>query len=161
MPSRSSPSKAKRVRLSDNVTSSTAPKTIQRFVTSLLFVGKQAGKAEEAMRLYTSLFKNSKVIAVERYAVSEGDPEGLIEYARFSLDGHEFAAMDSSIAHNFSFTPAISTTVHCATASEVETLFSKLSDSGAVLMELGKYPFSDKFGWVQDKFGVSWQLMLA
>jgi predicted 3-demethylubiquinone-9 3-methyltransferase (glyoxalase superfamily) len=161
MPSKTSTSKAKRVRLSDEATSSATPKTIQRFVTSLLFVGKQAGKAEEAMQFYTSLFKNSKVIAVERYGVSEGEPEGLIEYARFSLDGQEFAAMDSSRAHNFTFTPAISTMVQCATASVVETLFRKLSDGGTVLMELGKYPFSDKYGWVQDRFGVSWQLMLA
>jgi len=70
-------------------------------------------------------------------------------------------AIDSLFSHEFTFTPAISLYVKCDTPEEIDELFSKLSEGGQVLMPLDKYPFSNKFGWLNDKFGVSWQLNFA
>ena len=80
--------------------------------------------------------------------------------AGFTLAGQEYLCIDSQIAHGFSFTPAISIYVNCVSEQEIDNLFSKLSDGGAVMMPLSSYPFSEKFGWCSDKFGVSWQLNL-
>jgi predicted 3-demethylubiquinone-9 3-methyltransferase (glyoxalase superfamily) len=66
--------------------------------------------------------------------------------------------IDSSVKHDFDFTPSMSLYVDCESEEEIDRLFEKLSDEGMVLMPLGESPFSVKFGWVQDKFGVSWQL---
>jgi predicted 3-demethylubiquinone-9 3-methyltransferase (glyoxalase superfamily) len=66
--------------------------------------------------------------------------------------------MDSGQEHSFTFTPAISLFVHCETEEEIDGLFKKLSEGGTVLMELDKYLISEKFGWVEDRFGVFWQL---
>jgi predicted 3-demethylubiquinone-9 3-methyltransferase (glyoxalase superfamily) len=134
---------------------------MQKTTTFFMFVGKQHGKAEEAMRFYVSLFKDSKIVNMERYGTGEIGPEGTVKHAVFMLNGQEYMAMDSSIAHNFTFTPAISIFVTCETEEEIDTLFKELSEGGSVLMGLNTYPFSEKFGWVEDKFGVSWQLNLV
>jgi predicted 3-demethylubiquinone-9 3-methyltransferase (glyoxalase superfamily) len=134
---------------------------MQKITTFLMFVGKQHGKAEEAMNFYVSLFRNSKVISIQRYGAGEEEPEGTVRHAAFALDGQEFMAMDSSKPHPFTFTPAISLFVRCGTEDEIDRLFREMSKGGRVLMELDKYPFSKKFGWVEDKFGVSWQLNLS
>ncbi len=136
---------------------------MQKFITCLLFVEERCGKAEEAIKLYTSLFKNSRILHIERYAVGEDKEEtaGNVKHARFILNGQEFMAQDSGRQHAFTFTPAMSIFVECETEAEIDTLFNKLSEGGMVLMPLGKYPFSAKFGWLNDRFGVSWQLNLA
>src|SRR6266540_1658711 len=105
------------------------------------------GKAEEAAKFYTSIFKNSEIRSVSQMS------------ATFQLDGLEFIALNGG--PQFKFTPAISFFVKCKTQPEIDDLWKKLSSGGTVLMELDKYPFSEKFGWVQDKFGVSWQLNLT
>jgi predicted 3-demethylubiquinone-9 3-methyltransferase (glyoxalase superfamily) len=69
-------------------------------------------------------------------------------------------AMDSGLEHNFTFTPATSFFVRCRTGEEVEALYHRLAEGGGVLMPLGSYEFSDKFAWVADRYGVSWQLSL-
>jgi predicted 3-demethylubiquinone-9 3-methyltransferase (glyoxalase superfamily) len=130
-----------------------------RVTTSLMFVGAQAGKAEEAMNLYLSLFGDSRVIAVEHWGADEA--ESGVKQARFELGGREFTAMDSGAPHNFTFTPAVSLSVECETEEHLDRAWAALADGGAVLMELGPYPFSPKFGWLNDRYGVSWQLMLA
>jgi predicted 3-demethylubiquinone-9 3-methyltransferase (glyoxalase superfamily) len=134
---------------------------MQSLATCLMFVGGQHGRAEEAMKLYVSLFEDSEVIEVERYGPGEGEPEGTVRHARFSLAGREFIAMDSAREHAFTFTPAISIFLDCDREEQVDELFTKLSDGGTVLMPLQEYPFSARFGWLADKFGVSWQLNLA
>jgi predicted 3-demethylubiquinone-9 3-methyltransferase (glyoxalase superfamily) len=134
---------------------------MQALSTCLMFVGDQYGRAEEAMNLYISLFEKSGVVAIERYGAGEEESEGTIKRARFSLAGREFMAMDSGREHPFTFTPAISIFVDCHRVDEVDELFAKLSDQGTVLMELQAYPFSARSGWLQDRFGVSWQLNLA
>lgn len=68
--------------------------------------------------------------------------------------------IDSSVEHNFTFTPAISLYVRCHTEEEVAQLFEKLSQDGKVYMPLSVYPFSERFGWVENKYGISWQLNL-
>lgn len=69
-------------------------------------------------------------------------------------------AIDSSGEHKFSFTPAISIFVNCETEEEIDTLYKKLSEGGGAMMPLGDYGFSKKFGWIADRYGVSWQLYL-
>lgn len=132
----------------------------QKITTFLMFVGEKHGRAEEAINFYISLFKNSKVLQIIRYEADEEGAEGTVKHAIFSLNGQEFMAMDSNREHPFTFTPSISLFVQCETEEEIKGLFKKLSDGGEVLMPLDDYPFSEKFGWVEDKFGVSWQLNL-
>ncbi|MBE9913959.1 VOC family protein [Paenibacillus donghaensis] len=116
------------------------------------------GQAEEAMNFYTSIFKPSEIISITRYGANEEGAEGSIHQAAFSLKGQTFTCIDSFIKHNFTFTPSISLFVNCETDAEITEAFEKLAEGGTVLMPLGNYPFATKFGWVQDRFGVSWQL---
>lgn len=129
----------------------------QKFTTFLMF----AGQAEEAMNFYVSLFDKSRIISITRYAADEGGPEGTVMQARFSLQGQEFMCIDSPVTHDFTFTPAISLYVACENEGEITYAFKKLAESGMIMMPLAAYPFSKKFGWVQDRFGVSWQLNLG
>lgn len=119
------------------------------------------GKAEEAMNFYTSLFDRSEIISITRYGANEAGKEGSVLHATFTLNGQEFMCIDSSITHDFTFTPSMSLYVTCDTEAEIERLYEKLSEDGTVLMPLAAYPFSEKFGWVADRFGVSWQLTLV
>jgi predicted 3-demethylubiquinone-9 3-methyltransferase (glyoxalase superfamily) len=116
------------------------------------------GKAEEAIKFYTSLFKDSKIHKLTRYGAEGPGAEGTVHQAHFSLNGRDFMAIDSPVKHAFTFTPAISLFVVCEAEGEIDELYSKLSTSGQVLMPLDKYPFSEKFCWLTDKYGVSWQL---
>lgn len=131
---------------------------MQKITTFLMF----SGQAEEAMNFYISLFQNSSVIHINRNEANASEPGGSIQHATFSLNGQEFMCIDSSSAdHGFTFTPAMSLYVKCNTEEEIEDLFLKLSQDGQILMPLGSYPFSEKFGWLADKYGVSWQLSLV
>jgi predicted 3-demethylubiquinone-9 3-methyltransferase (glyoxalase superfamily) len=129
---------------------------MQRIATCLMFVGDQYGRAEEAMRLYVSLFDESRVLDVERFGPQ--DEESGLKRARFLLAGREYIAMDSGRAHPFTFTPAMSLFVDCDSEQRLDEAFAELSDGGSILMALQPYPFSPKFGWLADRFGVSWQL---
>jgi predicted 3-demethylubiquinone-9 3-methyltransferase (glyoxalase superfamily) len=133
---------------------------LQKLTTCLMFVGDQFGRAEEAMNLYVSLFENSRVLEIERYGANEEDREGTVKRATFSLAGQEFIAMDSGEQHHFTFTPAMSIFVDYDREQELDEVYSGLSDGGMVLMPLQEYPFSDKFAWLNDRYGVSWQLNL-
>lgn len=121
----------------------------QKITPYLLFVGKQAGKAEEAVKEYISVFKNASISQIERFGQGEGEPEGNVKHARFVLDGQEFMAMDSTLEHNFTFNEAISFFVSCATQEEVDWFWEKLSEGGA----------KDQCGWLKDRYGVSWQIV--
>jgi predicted 3-demethylubiquinone-9 3-methyltransferase (glyoxalase superfamily) len=119
--------------------------------------------AEQAVNLYTSLFENSAVGQVTRYnetmAEAAGRPAASVLTISFELAGQQFSALNGGPM--FKFTPALSFFVNCDTAEEINAIWEKLSDGGEVLMPLDKYPFSDCFGWLNDPFGVSWQLNLA
>jgi predicted 3-demethylubiquinone-9 3-methyltransferase (glyoxalase superfamily) len=117
------------------------------------------GKAEEAANFYASIFKNSKIDRITRYGEAGPGPKGTVMSVIFQLEGQEFYALNGG--PQFTFTPAISFFVNCAIQEEINELFKKLSDGGKILMPLDDYPFSERFGWVEDKFGVSWQLNLA
>lgn len=116
------------------------------------------GKAEEAMNFYISLFKNSEIKRITRYKANEAGAEGTVMHAIFSLNGQDFMCIDSAAKHDFTFTPAISLHVKCESEEEIDRLFKNLEQDGKVFMPLDFYEFSNKFGWVEDKFGVSWQL---
>ena len=118
------------------------------------------GNAEEAMNFYVSLFKGSEVMNVERYGPSEQGTEGSIKIAHFALGAQHFRCTDSPIKHAFSFTPSTSIFVDCEDEAELDEAFKELSAGGEVLMPVSDYGFSAKFGWVNDRFGVSWQLNL-
>lgn len=134
---------------------------MKSITTCLMFVGEQAGKAEEAIKLYTSLFASSDIIDIERYRAGEHEPEGSVKLARFVINGAEFRAMDSHFDHQFSFTPSMSLFIECECAQEMQDVFQTLVDGGAELMPLDNYGFSEKFGWLNDRYGVSWQLNLS
>lgn len=119
------------------------------------------GQAEEAMKFYTSLFRNSEITNISRYGANQEGTEGSVQHASFTLNGQEFMAIDSNINHGFTFTPSLSIYVRCEGEAEIDNAFSKLSEGGQILMPLDSYPFSKKFGWVADKYGVSWQLSLS
>ena len=120
------------------------------------------GQAEDAVNYYTSIFENSKTKYFTHYnaesAKVSGNKEGQVMTVSFQIEGQEFTAINGG--PYFQINPSISFFVNCDTAEEVDRLWSKLSVGGEVLMALDKYPFSEKYGWIKDKFGVSWQLIL-
>jgi len=122
---------------------------LQSITPALMFVGPQHGKAEEAMNFYTSIFNNSSIGHIERYTKGEGEAEGTVKHASFSLDGQEFMAMDSSGEHHFTFSEAISLFVDCQSQEEVDKYWEKLSQGGK----------KSQCGWIKDKYGVSWQIV--
>jgi len=128
-------------------------------ITPFLWFDNQA---EEAVNFYTSIFKNSKIKFVTHYspeaAKASGRKEGSVLTNSFQIEGQEFTALNGGPV--FQINPSISFFVNCDTAEEVDHLWSKLSIGGEVLMKLDKYPFSEKYGWVKDRFGVTWQLIL-
>jgi predicted 3-demethylubiquinone-9 3-methyltransferase (glyoxalase superfamily) len=130
---------------------------MQKITTFLMF----EGQAEEAMDYYMSIFKDSDIVSISRYGAEMGEFEGKVIHATFKLNGQQFMCIDSSVKHKFTFTPSVSLYVTCETNEEIENLYKQLSKDGEELMALGSYPFSEKFGWVNDRFGVSWQLNLA
>ena len=122
----------------------------QKITPTLMFVGEQCGKAEEAIRLYASIFKNAGVGDFLRYGKGEEpDREGTIKHAGFRLEGQEFAAMDSAYPHAFSFSEAISFAVTCPDQAEIDYYWTKLTADGGQ---------ESMCGWLKDKFGVSWQV---
>lgn len=124
------------------------------------FLTFQKNDAEEAMNFYISLFDDSKVISMQRWGKEGPGKEGTVMHAIFQLNGQQFMCSNSPPVHNWDFTPAVSNYVTCENEEEIERLFSKLSVNGEVAMPLDNYGFSQKFGWVVDRFGVSWQLNL-
>ena len=120
----------------------------------------QGGSAQAALDLYFATFPDSRMVRVERYAQGEQGPAGTIKVAVFTLCGSEFMCSDSPIKHGFTFTPSSSTFVDFDSAAELDRVFGILSERGRVLMPLNNYGFSQRFGWLNDRFGVSWQLNL-
>ncbi|OZV68161.1 VOC family protein [Winogradskyella aurantia] len=133
----------------------TSKDTESQIATFLTF---QENNAEEAMNFYVDLFENSKITDIQRYGKDGPAKEGTIMVAFFDLNGSKFACSDSYMKHDWTFTPGVSIWVECKTADEIDKLFTKLSEHGKVLMPLDNYGFSTKFGFIEDRFGVSWQL---
>jgi predicted 3-demethylubiquinone-9 3-methyltransferase (glyoxalase superfamily)/catechol 2,3-dioxygenase-like lactoylglutathione lyase family enzyme len=118
------------------------------------------GVAEQAMNLYVSLFSGSTIARVEKYGPGEAGA-GTIKRADFTVAGYDLVCIDSPVKHGFTFTAATSIFVETDSESELAHAFEQLSADGQVFMPLGEYGFSRRFGWVSDRFGVSWQLNLG
>ena len=137
--------------------------------TFLTFVGDQCGRAKEAINFYTSIFPNSEIKSIIKYSEGEagGTPE-LIKYGVFSLNGTDYMVSESNYNHTWSFTPAVSLFISDKSDDVIQTLFEKLSANGGQIMVPldnykgdGDYGFGKKFGWCQDKYGISWQFVLS
>ncbi|WP_299765451.1 VOC family protein [uncultured Dokdonia sp.] len=136
--------------------------------TFLTFVGEQCGKAKEAIDFYTSIFPNSEIKSIVNYQEGEagGTPE-LIKYGVFTLNGTAYMVSESNYNHAWSFSPGVSLFVTCSSEEEIDTLFEKIVSNGGQIMvplenyETGDYGFGEKFGWCQDRYGISWQFNLS
>ncbi|OHD53960.1 MAG: hypothetical protein A2Y33_12375 [Spirochaetes bacterium GWF1_51_8] len=136
--------------LSWQLMSADGRKIDQKITPTLLFVGAVAGRAEEAINFYGSVFRSFQTGGIMRYEKGEGpDKAGTIKHAEFSLEGMKFAAMDSALDHRFAFNEAISFIVNCDTQAEIDYYWDKLSAD----------PSAEQCGWLKDKFGVSWQIV--
>ena len=120
-------------------------------ITTHLWFDKEA---REAAEFYTSVFENSKIKGT---TTLHNTPSGSVDMVTIELSGQEFTLI--SAGPLFKFNPSVSFLVACKTKDEVDAVWEKLSEGGAALMELGEYPFSEKYGWTQDKYGLSWQVM--
>ncbi len=121
----------------------------QKFTPTLMFARSMAGKAEQAIQFYTSVFQGSSVKLIARYSASDHDVEGTIKHAQFRLGAKVFMAMDSSMPHQFGFNEAVSFVVNCDTQDEIDYYWERLS----------AVPEAERCGWLKDQFGVSWQIV--
>lgn len=119
-------------------------------IPCLMFTMNNAGKANDAIGFYSSLFPGSATEMIARYEKGEPDVEGYIKHARFSLSGETFAIMDSSGPHPFTFSEGLSLVVDCNDQEEVDYYWNKLTADG------GK---ESMCAWLKDKYGVSWQIV--
>lgn len=118
------------------------------------------GSAEEAVTFYVSVVPDSHVVDIRRYGPEGPGPDGTVMLGRAVLGGMEVLFSDSFVRHAFSFTPSLSLFVTCQSDAEIEQVTASLGADGQVLMPLGEYGFSRRFAWVNDRFGVSWQINL-
>jgi predicted 3-demethylubiquinone-9 3-methyltransferase (glyoxalase superfamily) len=119
-------------------------------IPSLMFTEKKAGRAEEAIDFYLSVFRNAKRGSLIRYGANQPpDKEGTLMFADFMLENQWFAAMDSARTHGFTFNEAVSLMVYCQDQKDVDYYWQKLS----------AVPEAEQCGWVKDRFGVSWQIV--
>ena len=120
-------------------------------------------QAEDTARFYTSVFKNSKMGSTTKYneasAKASGMKAGSVMTASFEIDGYGFTAINGGSV--FKINPSISFFYYSKDEKEIDDLWKKLSEDGKPLMDLNTYDWSKKYGWVEDKFGLSWQLMLT
>ena len=120
----------------------------QKITPSMLFTGNQFGKAEEAIKFYTSVFDNSSIDLLIHYP-AEDNNAGKVMYSEFKLNQHDIIAMDGPGAHDYTFNEAVSLVVNCETQKEIDYYWNKLTEGGEESM----------CGWLKDKFGVSWQIV--
>lgn len=112
------------------------------------------GQMSEALALWGKAFADMTVMP----KMQDGDR---LVLAEVTIAGQTLAVFDSAPVHDFGFTPAISLALQCDSAEEVDAIFAVLSEGGTVRMSLGAYDFSERYAWIDDRFGVSWQLMVA
>lgn len=121
----------------------------QKFSPLLMFANQQAGKANEALQFYTSLFTNSSIAGVAKYGPQDGGVEGFVMHAQFKIDDYVMMAMDSSVKHAFDFNEGISIVVECDSQEEIDYFWNNFTKEGKESM----------CGWLKDKYGVSWQII--
>ncbi len=120
-----------------------------KIMPHLMFIGNNAGKANEAINFYTSIFENSKEIQISKYEEEDADITGYIKYAQFELNRQPFGALDSSANHAFNFNEAVSFVITVDTQEEIDYYWNNFLDGG----------IAGKCGWMKDKYGVSWQIV--
>jgi predicted 3-demethylubiquinone-9 3-methyltransferase (glyoxalase superfamily) len=125
------------------------------------FLMFQGGKGEAALDFYVATVPDSRIVSIERFGPEGPGPEGTILRAVAEIAGQKVMVHDTFVTHGFDFTPSFSFFVDCADTGEIDRLFAVLSEGGGVLMPLDNYGWSERFGWVNDRFGVSWQVNLA
>jgi len=134
-------------------------RSAQKIVPNLWF----DHQAEEAVTFYCAVFDRAKLGHVTHYdeasAEASGQPQGSVLTVEYELDGVAFIGLNGGPA--FKSNPSISFCVNCQSKAEVDHFWDKLSEGGEVLMPLDRYPFSERYGWANDRYGVSWQVMLA
>jgi predicted 3-demethylubiquinone-9 3-methyltransferase (glyoxalase superfamily) len=118
----------------------------------------QNGKAKAAIKFYQAIFPDFSVVSMMEHDADADSIAGWVKIANVDFAGHPIIVIDSPVPHAFDFTPSMSLFVDFETVAALDAAFAALSDQGKVMMPLGNYGFSDRFGWVVDKFGVSWQL---
>lgn len=123
---------------------------IQKLVPTLMFTGKNNGKAEEAVGFYTSLFPRSQPRGMMRYTGAEGEVAGNIQHGEFIIKDYLLMLMDSSGPHEYGFTEGVSLTVLCDTQDEIDRYWSSLISGGGE---------ESMCGWLKDRYGVSWQIV--
>ncbi len=121
----------------------------QKFTPTFMFTQQYAGKAEQAIQYYISVFKDSSVVGIMRYTAEDPDVEGTVKHAQFTPGNQVFMAMDSSLPHQFIFNEAISLVVECENQEEIDYYWNKLS----------AVPEAEQCGWLKDQFGISWQIV--
>jgi predicted 3-demethylubiquinone-9 3-methyltransferase (glyoxalase superfamily) len=125
------------------------------------FLMFQDGRAEEAIDRYVEVFRDARVVFMDRYGPNAvGAPEQSIQHAAFEIHGQLIMVTESPIKHPFEFTPAVSLFVDFDSEAELDRVFAALSEDGFVMMPPNNYGFSEKFAFIQDRYGVSWQLNL-
>lgn len=121
----------------------------QKLTPSIMYINEQAGKAEEAIHFYISVFEGSAIRGIRKNGPGEEEPEGMVKHAQFNLAGQEFMAMDSGMKHPFSLNEGVSFVIRCTTQQEIDYYWNKLTADGGQ---------ESNCGWLKDKFGVSWQV---
>ena len=118
------------------------------------------GRAMEAIALYTAVLPGARVESLDRYGAEGPGPEGTVRQAVLRIADQTVILMDSFVTHAFGFTPAVSFFIESGSRAEVERVHAALAEGGEILMPPGDYGFGPLFSWVNDRFGVSWQLNL-
>ena len=122
----------------------------------LMFQGKNAQKAID---FYIKVIPDSRVEDIQHFEDSNPDFADWIMFATVTIGGQKIMFSDSPIEHAFDFTPSFSFAINCKSVDEMKAIATQLEVDGKILMPLDSYGFSKKFTWVEDKFGISWQLI--
>ena len=125
------------------------PPNGQKISPCLLFVGAQYGKAQEAIKQYTSIFPNSEIQNLSIDESEDAQQKGSLKFGNFKLQNQLFAAMDGFGEHQFQFNEGFSFVVECETQDEIDNYWTKLTEGGS----------ESQCGWLKDRFGVSWQIV--
>ena len=118
------------------------------------------GRAEEAIMFYQSVFDDVEVVFLNRFGPESNEWEGKIMQGLIRIGELNIMVSDSSVSHDFSFTPSTSLFIECESMNEQMRYYEKIKSKGAVLMPIDDYGFSKQFAWVSDPFGFTWQLNL-
>ncbi|QGZ37077.1 VOC family protein [Stappia indica] len=128
---------------------------MSRAFTHLMF----QGNARAALETYEAVFPDFTIDMLELNGDDTAAP-GTVRMAKASFAGQSLIVIDSPIPHDFDFTPSMSLFVEMGGAETLDAAFARLSEGGKVLMPPDNYGFSPRFGWLTDRFGLSWQLSL-